>query len=74
MTKKPAKPRKPPAKRTRPISIRAMANTAEKKTLMKAAKKAGRPMTRWVLEAALEKAMDSLTEKMAALKKRDEQS
>ena len=74
MTKKTAKPRKPPAKRTRPISIRVMASANEKKTLMNAAKKAGRPMTRMVLEAALERALASLNESMAALKaKRDEE-
>jgi uncharacterized protein (DUF1778 family) len=67
--KKPAKRPKPPAKRTRPISIRVMASAAEKKTLMKAAKKAGRPMTRMVLESALERALATLNEEMAAIKK-----
>jgi uncharacterized protein (DUF1778 family) len=74
MTKKPAKPRKPPAKRARPISIRVMANASEARTLEKAAKKAGRPMTRMVLDAALERALLTLNESMAALKKkRDEE-
>ena len=74
MTKKPTKKRarrpKPPAKRTRPISIRVMANASEKRALEKAAKKAGRPVTRMVLELALA----NLTASMAALKKakRDE--
>jgi uncharacterized protein (DUF1778 family) len=73
VTKKPAKSRKPPAKRTRPISIRVMANASEARTLEKAAKKAGRPMTRMVLDAALERALAILDERMAALKKkRDE--
>ena len=69
MTRKPAKPRKPPANRTRPISIRVMASASEKRTLEKAAKKVGRPTTRMVLELALAK----LKEEMAALKKRDEE-
>ena len=67
-TKKPAKWPKPPAKRTRAISIRVMANASEKRTLEKAAKKTGRPVTRMVLELALAK----LEEGMAAIKaKRD---
>ena len=70
MTKEPTKPRKPPVKRTRPISIRVMASASEKRTLEKAAKKAGRPMTRMVLEAALERALATLNERMAALKKK----
>ena len=39
--------------RSRPFSIRVMANAAEKRKLEKAAKKARRPLTRMVLELAL---------------------
>jgi uncharacterized protein (DUF1778 family) len=65
----PARRRKPPV-RSRPFPIRVMASAAEKKTLEKAAKKAGRPMTRMVLESALERALALLNERMAALKKK----
>jgi uncharacterized protein (DUF1778 family) len=64
--KKPAKRPKPPANRTRPFSIRVMANASEKRMLEKAAKQAGRPVTRMVLELALA----NLTESMAALRKK----
>jgi uncharacterized protein (DUF1778 family) len=44
---------KRPVQRKRPFPIRVMASAAEKKTLVKAAKMAGRPLTRLVLELAL---------------------
>ena len=65
MPKKPTKRPKPPAKRERPHSIRVMANDSEKQTLVKAAKRAGRPVTRLTLELALAK----LNESTAVLKK-----
>ena len=66
--KPPARQRRPPV-RKRPLAIRVMANASEKRTLEKAAKKAGRPMTRMVLEAALKVALATLDERMAAIKK-----
>jgi uncharacterized protein (DUF1778 family) len=68
MPKKPTGQRKPPV-RSRPVQIMVMASAAEKKTLEKAAKKAGRPMSRMVLESALKAALALLEERMAAIKK-----
>ena len=72
ITKKPAKPRKPPV-RTRPVQIRVMVSEAEQRKLLRAARKADLPLSTYVRKGALERALASLNESMAALKKRDEE-
>ncbi len=51
----PKSPRKPP-NRVRPLAVRVMLTEAEKKALMRAAKKAHEPLSGYLREAALEKA------------------
>jgi uncharacterized protein (DUF1778 family) len=64
------KKRKRPV-RTRPVDLRVMVTEAEKKKIVRAAKKAGQPVTTWLRKGALERALATLNERMAALKKRD---
>ena len=66
------KKRNPPV-RTRPVDLRVMVTEAEKKKIVRAAKKAGEPVTTWLRKGALQHALDTLNESMAALKKRDEE-
>lgn len=69
MTKKPTKPRKPPVRR-RPEQIRVMVTEAEKKALLRAARKDDTPLSTYVRKGALERALATMTEGMMALKKK----